>query len=86
MKLSFEGDLGFLQTLSQALDDLGLGGITVKVATDKITAGFTTTVPALSMGMFSLTNLSVSALLTVPFDGRPVEFSFGAASGSSRSR
>lgn len=78
MKLSFEGDLSFLQTLSQALDDLGLGGITVKVATDKITAGFTTTVPALSMGMFSLTNLSVSALLTVPFDGRPVEFSFGA--------
>ena len=78
MKLGFDGDLSFLQTLSQALDDLGLGGIAVKVATDKITAGFTTTVPALSMGMFSLTNLSVSALLTVPFDGRPVEFSFGA--------
>jgi hypothetical protein len=78
MKLGFDGDLSFLQTLSQALDDLGLGGIAVKVATDKITAGFTTTVPALSMGMFSLTNLSVGALLTVPFDGRPVEFSFGA--------
>jgi hypothetical protein len=78
LSLSFDGDLSFLQTLSQALDDLGLGGITVRVGTDKITAGFATTVPALSMGMFSLTNLSVSALLTVPFDGRPVEFSFGA--------
>jgi hypothetical protein len=31
------------------------------------------------MGMFSLTNLAVSAQLTVPFDGGPVEFTFGVA-------
>jgi hypothetical protein len=77
LSLSFDGELKFLQQLSEALDELGGGGTTVRVGTDKITAGFTVTVPALSMGMFSLTNLSVSALLTVPFDGRPVEFSFG---------
>jgi hypothetical protein len=79
MALSFAGELSFLQTLTEALDDLGLEGATVRVDTDKITAGFAVTLPALAMGMFSLTNLSVAALLTVPFDGRPVQFSFAVA-------
>ncbi len=81
MNLSFGGDLSFLQELSNevgsALDDLGLGGTTIKVGTDRITAGFALTLPELSMGMFSLTNLSMTALLTVPFDGRPLEFTLG---------
>ena len=78
MNLRFGGDLTFLQELSdqvgKALDDLGLGGTTIRVGTDRITAGFAMTLPELSMGMFSLTNLSVGALLTVPFDDRPLEF------------
>jgi hypothetical protein len=78
LSLSFGGDLVFLQELSTALDDLGLGGITIRVGTDRITAGFAVTLPALAMGMFSLTNLSVAALLTVPFvDDQPLEFTFG---------
>ena len=79
LSLSFDGDLSFLQKLSEALDDLGLGGLIVKVSTDRITAGFKVTLPALAMGMFSLTNLAVSAQLTVPFNGDPVEFTFGVA-------
>ena len=79
LRLSFDGDLSFLQKLSQAMEDLGLGGLVIKVGTDRITAGFKLTLPALSMGMFSLTNLSVSALLTVPFNGNPVQFTLAVA-------
>ncbi|HYU83379.1 MAG TPA: hypothetical protein VEK80_01125, partial [Kribbellaceae bacterium] len=79
LSLSFAGDLAFLQKLSDALDELGLGGLIVRVGTDRITAGFKVTLPALAMGMFSLTNLSVSAQLTVPFNGDPVEFTFAVA-------
>jgi hypothetical protein len=80
LSLSFGGDLTFLSDLStqlsKALDDLGLGGTTIRVGSDRITAGLALTLPQLAMGMFSLTNLSVSALLTIPFDGRPLEFTF----------
>jgi hypothetical protein len=78
LNLRFGGDLTFLQELSdevgKALADLGIGGTTIRVGTDGISAGFAMTLPELSMGMFSLTNLSVGALLTVPFDSRPLEF------------
>jgi hypothetical protein len=77
MTLAFGGDLTFLQTIADEVKQLDLGPTTIDVGTDRITAGFSVTLPALPMGMFSLTNLSVAALLTVPFDGTPLRFTFG---------
>jgi hypothetical protein len=77
MTLAFGGDLTFLQTLAEEVKKLDLGPTTIDVGADRITAGFSVTLPELSMGMFSLTNLSVAALLTVPFDGTPLRFTFG---------
>jgi hypothetical protein len=77
LKLGFDGTLSFLETLAQQLEKLGLGGLTVRVATDRITAGLAITVPSLGMGMFAISNLTVTAVLTVPFNGDPIGFTFG---------
>jgi hypothetical protein len=77
LTLGFSGPLSFLQKLAQQLATLGLSGLTVRVAADRITAALAITVPSLGMGMFAISNLTVTAVLTVPFNGDPIEFTFG---------
>jgi len=80
MTLEFSNELAFLNDLRAALASAGLAkGASVDVRTDRITAGFSAALPSLSCGVFMVTNLAVSSQLTIPFDGRPVEFRFSLA-------
>ncbi|MGI8632703.1 MAG: GNAT family N-acetyltransferase [Solirubrobacterales bacterium] len=80
MELGFSGPLSFLQDLRTALETIGLAdGASVEVRTDRIVAGFATSLPSLALGMFTITNLSISTRLTIPFNGDPVAFTFAVA-------
>ena len=80
MRLDFANELAFLNDLREALQSVGLAdGASVDVTTSRITAGFSAALPTLSCGVFTVTNLSVSALLTIPFDESPVAFRLALA-------
>jgi hypothetical protein len=80
MALEFFNELSFLQDLRSALAKTGLAQATsVDVTSSRIAARFSASLPSLPLGMFTISNLSISTLLTIPFDGSPVAFSFAVA-------
>ncbi|MBM7784157.1 hypothetical protein [Tenggerimyces flavus] len=75
----FKGPLNFINTLQRYLQTGG-SGPNIDVQPSGITAGYTLALPTISLGVFSLQQLSFSAGLSLPFDGRPVSARFGFCS------
>jgi hypothetical protein len=72
--VTFLGPLTFIEDLSQLLSSLG--GPSIDVSSAGIDASYTLALPDISVGIFSLTNLSLSAGVNIPFDGSPVRVRF----------
>ncbi|MFI6585144.1 hypothetical protein [Embleya sp. NPDC050493] len=78
--VTFEKALEFVNQLREALPADGFGsGAFVDVSTSGITAGYALTLPTLSLGMFNLSNVALSARLTIPFDDAPARFRFAVS-------
>lgn len=76
--VAFLGPLTFIQDLSQLLSSLGGPSVTVSAA--GVDAGYTLALPDIGVGIFSLTNLSMSGGVNIPFDGSPVRVRFALSS------
>jgi len=77
--VDFLEDLSFVQTLKDALPpDLFGDGPSLEIDTRRIKAGFAVGLPPLSVGVFSLRDMSFGAFLELPFaDGKPLlDFAF----------
>ena len=72
--VEFEGPLTFIQDLQSLLSSLG--GPSVDVTGEGIDASYTLAIPSVGLGIFSLTNLSLSGGVNIPFDGTPVRVRF----------
>ncbi|MGO9661018.1 MAG: hypothetical protein ACLP7F_22025 [Acidimicrobiales bacterium] len=72
--VTFLGPLSFIQDLSQLLSSLG--GPSIDVTAAGIAASYTLPLPDVTVGIFSLTNLSLSGAVNIPFDGSPVRVRF----------
>ncbi|MEU9500032.1 hypothetical protein [Streptomyces sp. NPDC048196] len=78
--LTFRGPMEFVNTLRSALpaDVFGAGAF-IDVQTSGIRAGYKLAVPTIPLGVFNLANLTLSAELAIPFDGKPVSFRFSVS-------
>jgi hypothetical protein len=75
--LEFVGFLSFIETLKQLIPLDGFSDPPfLDVSSDGITAGFTVNLPNVAIGVFSLTNLSLSADTRIPFLGKSVTVGF----------
>lgn len=73
----FAGVLAFVQTLSEILPLDGFSDPPeVTVSAEGISAGFSFGLPNLSVGVFSLENLSIAAGFSIPFIGPPMSVFF----------
>lgn len=76
--VEFLGPLQFVNTLQEILPADGFSDPpSVEVTTSGISAGYTLGIPAVGVGIFSLQNLSLSAILSIPFNDQPAGFRFG---------
>ncbi|MDQ0792989.1 hypothetical protein [Streptomyces sp. B1I3] len=81
LELAFLGGLQFINTLRSALPANGFGsGAYVDIQPSGIRTGYTLALPAITLGVFTLANVSLSAELVIPFedDGR-VAFRFSVS-------
>ena len=75
--LEFVGFLSFIETLKQLIPLDGFSDPPfLEASTEGITAGFTISLPNVAIGVFSLTNLSLSADTRIPFLGKSVTVGF----------
>lgn len=72
--VSFLGPLTFIQDLETLLSSLG--GPSIDVTAAGIDASYTLALPDIGVGIFSLSNLSISGGVNIPFDGSPVRVRF----------
>ncbi|MFK4593862.1 hypothetical protein RKD30_000529 [Streptomyces pristinaespiralis] len=80
LELRFKNELEFINTLRSALPADAFGsGAYVDVQPSGIRAGYELALPAIGLGVFTLSNVSLSAELVVPFDARPVSFRFSVS-------
>ncbi|MFK0019847.1 hypothetical protein [Streptomyces sp. NPDC090798] len=80
LALTFEKDLEFINTLRSALPaDVFGSGAYVDVDDQGVRAGYKFALPALGIGVFTLSNVSLAAELAIPFDGGAVSFRFSVA-------
>jgi hypothetical protein len=77
---SFEGALGFVDTLEQFLNDIGGSGVSLDVEPTQISASLSLALPSVGVGVFNLENLALSASVVVPFLGGATVASFGFCS------
>ncbi|OQD57393.1 hypothetical protein BM536_005425 [Streptomyces phaeoluteigriseus] len=77
LELKFTNELEFINSLRSALpaDAFG-GGAYIEVQPSGIRAGYRLALPAIGVGVFTLSNVSLGAELLIPFDGKPVSFRF----------
>lgn len=81
--IAFQAALSFVQTLSEVLPKgLFSVGLAVNLQPDKIVVSLTIGLPPISVGVFSLENISVTTALDLPYiDGKPgFEFAFAKRS------
>lgn len=69
-KVTFGDCLSFLTDLEQFL--ASLGGPSIDLQPTGITVSYTLPLPDVTVGVFSLENISIGGMLTLPFDGTPV--------------
>ena len=79
-QVQFQGALSFVNTLEQFLEDLGGSGFKVSVTPTEVKAGFSISLPDISIGMVDLSNLGMSASVEIPFLGAPALATFSFAS------
>lgn len=72
----FDGVLEFVNELKDYLS-FSAGGFAIELKPTHLSAGFQIPLPAITVGVFSLQNLSFAAGTTIPFTGQPVRFRFG---------
>ncbi|MFI0229789.1 hypothetical protein [Streptomyces sp. NPDC017086] len=78
--LTFEKDLEFINTLRDALPaDVFGSGAYVDVDDKGVRAGYKFALPALTIGVFTLANVSLAAELAIPFGAEPVTFRFSVS-------
>ena len=76
--VTFEGPLSFISDLEQLLSSLD--GPSIDVTSAGIEASYTLALPDVTLGVFSLSNLSLSGAVNIPFDGSPVRVRFAFCS------
>ena len=82
VQVLFQGPLAFVNDLKDIIPPGGfsVGGLTIKVfldiEPDHVDAGFSVAVPSVSVGIFSLQNISLGAKVVIPFLGDPIHFTF----------
>jgi hypothetical protein len=76
--VTFAGPLSFIQDFEQLLSSLD--GPSIDVTSAGIDASYTLALPDVSLGVFSLSNLSLSGDVNIPFDGTPVRVRFALCS------
>ncbi|WP_157248160.1 hypothetical protein [Nonomuraea typhae] len=77
VSMRFRGQLRFVDQLRSLLPANCFGdGSIVRVTPEGITAGYSVSLPSAEVGVFTLRNLALSALLSIPFDDRPVRLRF----------
>jgi hypothetical protein len=75
--LVFKGPLSFVQTLTSIIPLDGFSDPPgISISTAGIEASFSIGLPTLSVGMFSLQNISIGAGFKIPFIGPPVSVNF----------
>lgn len=80
VELKFSSALEFINSLRSALpaDVFGPGAF-IDVQTTGLRAGYKLALPAIGVGVFTLSNVTLSAELMIPFDGKPVAFRFSVS-------
>jgi hypothetical protein len=76
---TFAGPLRFVNALKDYLSFAG-GGVAVDVTPSAVELSATIPLPAITIGVFSLSNLSFGAGFVIPIDGSPVRARFNFAS------
>lgn len=75
--LKFIGALQFVDTIRQLLPADGFSDPpAIAVTPEGVAAGFSLGIPTVGIGVFSLQNLSLSAMLSLPFVGKPAGLRF----------
>lgn len=77
-QVEFHGVLRYIGQLADFLTRDG-DGPWVEVGTGGISAGIETELPAVEVGLFAISNLSIWNRLDLPFDDRPVQFQMGVS-------
>ena len=76
--MAFKGPLEFVNSLRDLLPASGFSDPpAIAVTPDGMTAGFSIGIPTVGVGVFSLQNLSLSAMLSLPFVEKPAGLRFG---------
>jgi len=75
--IQFGGPLEFINELKNYIPTQGFSDPPVlDVSPTGVTAGYTLAIPSIGIGVFSLENITLSAMLTIPFTGQPIRFRF----------
>lgn len=72
----FDGPLKFVNQLKDYLT-FSSGGFSIELLPTHLDAGFQLPLPNITVGVFSLSNITFAAGATIPFTGKPVRFRFG---------
>lgn len=72
----FAGPLEFVNDLKDYLT-FSSGGFSIALEPTQLKAGFELPLPSLTLGVFSLQNVTFAAGTTIPFTGQPIRFRFG---------
>lgn len=75
----FAGPLEFVNQLKEYLN-FSSGGFSIELLPTHLDAGFQIPIPNITVGVFSLSNISFAAGAIIPFTGKPVRFRFGFSS------
>ncbi|MFF2130000.1 hypothetical protein ACFVW1_32405 [Streptomyces olivochromogenes] len=80
LELKFSNELEFINSLRSALPADGFGGgAYIEVQPSGVHAGYKLALPAIGVGVFTLSNVSLGAELVIPFDGNPISFRFSVS-------
>jgi hypothetical protein len=75
--VGFDGVLAFVETLSKLIPGGGFSDPpSLSVSAEGIKAAFSVAIPSVSVGVFSIENISLGAGFEVPFIGNPLSVSF----------
>jgi hypothetical protein len=78
--VAFAGALSFVNTLEQFLQDLGGTGLSIDVTPTEVDASFSISLPAIGVGVLTLSGIAFSSGVKIPFLGDPAIVTFGFAS------
>ena len=74
--VTFDGPLKFIEQLEEFMDFSGDGGPKITVTPAGVSADLSVALPAIGVGVFSLSNIAIDAGFNLPFTGGPARFRF----------